>query len=211
MKLVPEIKTGENSNFDKSAVVGYFPERKVEDISLTIGKNARVRAGSIIYGGSVIGDNLETGHGAVIREQNIIGDNLRIWNNSTIDYGCTIGNNVKIHCNNYIAQFTTIEDDVFMAPGVGIANDPHPLCMACMKGPTIKKGVRIGVNATILPGVVIGENSLIAAGAVVTKDIPPNSVVAGNPGRVTKTIFELECKTGMKDKPYHQNPQIQEG
>lgn len=208
MKLVPNIQMGENCEFDETAVVGYAPGRQIEDTSLILGANAKVRAGSIVYGGSRIGSNLETGHGAVIREQNTIGDNLRIWNNSTIDYGCVIGSNVKIHCNNYIAQYTTIEDDVFMAPGVTIANDPHPLCMACMKGPTIKKGARIGVNATILPGITIGENSLIAAGAVVTKDIPPNSVVAGNPGRVTKTIFELECKTGMKEKPYSD---IQEG
>ncbi|MCD4785658.1 MAG: N-acetyltransferase [Candidatus Eremiobacteraeota bacterium] len=186
------------------AIVGYAPGRKIEDTALKVGNDAVIRAGSIIYGGSVIGENLETGHGAVIREENRIGDGLRIWNNSTIDYGCFIGNNVKIHCNVYIAQFTTIEDDVFLAPGVMVANDFHPLCSRCMKGPTIKKGARIGMNVTILPRVIIGEKSLIAAGAVVTGDVPPCSVVVGNPGRVTKSIYDLECKTGIMERPYNE-------
>jgi len=71
-----------------------------------------------------------------------------------------------------------------------------------MKGPTIKKGARIGVNATLLPGITVGEDSLVGAGAVVTRDVPPRSVVVGNPARVTKTIDELECKAGVKEKPY---------
>jgi UDP-2-acetamido-3-amino-2,3-dideoxy-glucuronate N-acetyltransferase len=71
-----------------------------------------------------------------------------------------------------------------------------------MRGPVIKKGVRIGVNVTIIPFVTIGENCLIASGAVVTKDIPPNSVVMGNPARAVKRIDELRCKSGLRDRPY---------
>lgn len=202
MKLVDKIIMGSNCVVDDMAIVGYAPGRKIGDTALRLGNDAVIRAGSVIYGGSVIGENLETGHGVVIREENRIGDKFRIWNNSTIDYGCVIGNNVKIHCNVYIAQFTTIEDDVFMAPGVMVANDLHPLCSRCMKGPTIKKGVRIGINVTILPGVIIGEKSLIGAGAVVTGDVPPCSVVVGNPGRVIKSIYDLKCKTGIMERPY---------
>jgi len=202
MKLADNISIGRNSNVDEGVIIGYLTGRSIKDTSLKIGDNAKIRAGSVIYGGAVIGHNLETGHGAVIREENKIGDNFSIWNNSTIDYGCVIGNNVKIHCNVYVAQFTTIEDDVFLAPGVVISNDPHPICTVCMEGPTIKKGARIGVNATLLPAVIIGENALVAAGAVVTKDVPPCSVVVGNPARVTNSIYELECKSGLRDKPY---------
>lgn len=202
MKLVDRIAVGEGSLVDDSAIIGYPPSRKVEDKSLSIGLGAKIRSGTVIYGGSTIGDWLETGHGAVIREENKIGDHFCLWNNSTVDYNCTIGSHVKIHSNVYVAQFTVIEDDVFIAPGVTITNDPHPLCSRCMQGPTIKKGARIGAGAIILPRVIIGERALIAAGAVVTKDVPPESVVVGNPGRVVKSINELECKTGERERPY---------
>lgn len=82
----------------------------------------------IIYAGSTIGSDPVTGRNVVIREQNVLGDYVRIWNNATVDYGCQISNHVKIHTNCYIAQFTTLEDEVFLAPGVTIANDSHPGC-----------------------------------------------------------------------------------
>lgn len=184
---------GLNSKLDPNVILGYKTGRKIAIEPLRIGANAAIRANTIIYTNTVIGDHLETGHNVVIREENIIGSHLAIWNNSCIDYGCEIGNGVKIHNNVYIAQHTTIEDDVFLAPGVMIANDPHPLCTLCMKGPTLKKGARIGVNVTILPHVVIGEGALIGAGSVVTHDVPPHTLAYGNPARATKHVDELTC------------------
>jgi len=104
---------------------------------------------------------------------------------------------VKIHCNVYVAQFTTIEDDVFLAPGVTIANDPHPICSKCMQGPTIRRGARIGVNVTLLPLITIGENALVGAGSVVTADVPAGMLVAGNPARVIGPVDSLECPFGI--------------
>jgi len=202
MKLVKDIIIGHTSSIDEGAVVGYYPGRRIKDRTLTIGPYCTIRAGTVIYGGSTIGRGLETGHNAVIREENKIGNFLYIWNNSTIDYNCIIGNSVRIHCNVYIAQYTTIENNVFIAPGVTISNDLHPLCSRCLEGPRLKEGVRIGAGAVILPRVVIGNNSLIAAGAVVTRDVPPRSVVIGNPGRVVKSIYDLKCKTGLREAPY---------
>ncbi len=152
--------------------------------------------------GVSIGNKLETGHNVIIREENIIGDNFRIWNNCVLDYGCKIGNSVRIHNNVYVAQFTIIEDDVFLAPGVMIANDLHPICTKCMKGPKIEKGAKIGTNVTILPALVIGKGCLVGAGAVVTKDVPPYSVVTGNPATIVCKVNQLKCKTGMKERPY---------
>ena len=91
----------------------------------------------------------------------------------------------------YIAQFTVIEDDVFLAPGVMIANDRHPICRDCMKGPTIRRGARVGINATLLPEIVVGESALVGAGAVVTKDVPARAVVVGNPARVIGSVDQL--------------------
>lgn len=184
-KTTGRIILGEGALIDDEVVLGYKTARYDKDEALVIGKTARIRAYSIIYAGSVIGDNLQTGHGVVIREQNQIGNNVQIWANSVIDYGCKLGSNIKIHSLVYVAQNTIIEDDVFLAPGVMIANDKYPLSHD-LKGPHIKKNARIGINCTIMPAVTIGENVLIGAGSVVTKDVPDNSVAYGVPARVSK-------------------------
>lgn len=202
----PTVELGAGHHLDPNVTLGYRTGRRIADHTLVIGADALIRSGSVIYGGSRIGAGLQTGHGVVIREENTIGDGFALWNNSTIDYGCRIGHNVKIHANAYIAQFTVIEDDVFMAPGVTVANDVHPGCKfsgACMRGPTIRRGAQIGVNVTLLPFITIGEHAVIGSGTVVTKDVPPYAVVCGNPGRVIKQTHELRCVTGLTDRPYH--------
>ena len=196
------IKIGKNKQIDKSVILGYLTARSLKNNVLTIGNHARIRSGSVIYLGTKIGDHFETGHNVVIREENCLGDNISVWGNSVIDYRCVIGNNVKIHTNVYVAQYKTIEDDCFLAPGVMIANDPCPICTKCMKGPTIKKGVKIGVNVTLLPHVTIGEFCLIGAGSVVTKDIPAYSLAYGNPAVVVKKVTEIRCKKGLIERPY---------
>lgn len=200
--LTDQIVLGEGCEIDPGAILGYLTGRTLDDATLRVGPRARVRSGTVLYAGSSIGAGLETGHNVVIREQNVIGDHLNIWNSSTIDYGCTIGNGVKIHCNVYVAQFTTLEDDVFLAPGVQIANDPHPICGLCMRGPTIKRGARVGVNVTILPHVTIGEGALIGAGSVVTRDIPARMLVYGNPARLARPVDELPCPFDLVDQAY---------
>lgn len=206
MYEIGEVVFGNNARCDEGVLVGYVSPRSGVSRILRIGDGAVIRAGTVIYAGSTIGDRLETGHNVVIREENEIGSLFSIWNNSVIDYGCKIGNGVKIHCNCYISQFTTIEDGVFLAPGVMIANDIHPGCpdsKPCMRGPTLKQGVQIGVNVTIVPFVTIGERSLVGSGAVVTRDVPPESVVYGNPARVHGSIHDLRCNTGIRDRgPY---------
>ena len=199
------IITGRGLSADKNTLIGYLSPRDGVGDRLVIGDEARVRSGSVIYAGSTIGNRLETGHNVVLREENEIGNRFSIWNNSVIDYGCRIGDGVKVHCNIYVPQYTVIEDDVFMAPGVTIANDIHPGCPEsgeCMRGPVLKKGCRLGVNVVVLPYVTIGEGSLIGAGSVVTKDLPPGILAYGNPARVRAKLSELKCKTGRREAPY---------
>jgi acetyltransferase-like isoleucine patch superfamily enzyme len=201
------VTIGEGHVLDPDVHIGYSTGRKIADRTLVIGKNARVRSGSVMYAGSRIGDDFETGHGTIIREEVVIGDGVGIWSHSNIDFGCRIGNNVTIRLNCVISQHSVIEEDVTLASGVIFANDIHPGCphsRDCMKGPTVKRGARIGSGVIVLPRIVVGENALIAAGSVVTRDVPPGSVVAGNPGRVIKSIHDLDCRTGInpEGKPY---------
>lgn len=197
-----DIKIGIGKKIDKEVILGYCPGRKIRNKTLSIGNNPRIRSGTVVYLGSNIGNNFETGHNVVIREENRLGNSVSIWSSSVVDYGCVIGNNVKIHANGYIAQFTVIEDDVFIAPGVVITNDPCPPCTKCMKGPVIKRGAKIGANVTLLPHITIGQFSLIGAGSVVTKDIPPYSLAYGNPARVIKKVTDIKCKKGIIERPY---------
>lgn len=190
---------------DPGVIVGYRPGRTPSDPRLLLGVGAALRSATVLYAGSRIGQRLQTGHGVIIREDNLIGDDLRIWNHSTIDYGCRIGDRVRIHTNCYIAQFTTIEDEAFLAPGVSVANDPHPGCPfspQCMRGPTIESGAQIGAGVTLLPFVRVGSRALIGAGSVVTRDIPAEMVAAGNPARVLGSIYELKCHVDLTDRPY---------
>jgi len=195
---------GRGCLIDESAHLAVRPARKITRLVLRIGRDSVVRSGSVLYAGSTIGDEFETGHNVVVREENQIGSGVKIWNNSVIDYGCTIGDRVKIHSNCYVAQFTTLEDDVFLAPGASLANDPHPGSEThlCMRGPTIKKGAQIGMNATILPFITIGEHALVGAGAVVTHDVPAGMIVAGNPARILKPVSELSCPLDIFDHEY---------
>jgi acetyltransferase-like isoleucine patch superfamily enzyme len=178
---------------DDGVCVGY-PVAQARAAPLVLGAGARLRSGTVVYDGSTIGRRLQTGHGVVIREGCEIGDDVRVWSNSVIDYGCRIGNRVKIHCNCYVAQYTELEDDVFLAPGVSIANDLYPgdrRSAQLMSGPKIGAGAQIGINVTILPFVRIGAGALIGAGAVVTRDIPAAVVAFGNPAVPRRKVADL--------------------
>lgn len=178
---------------DDGVLVGY-PGPRTEAGPLVLGAGARLRSGTVLYDGSTIGRRLETGHGVVIREGCEVGDDVSVWSNSVIDYGCRIGNRVKVHCNCYVAQYTELEDDVFLAPGVTIANDLYPgddRSAQLMAGPRIGTGAQIGVNVTILPYVRIGAGALIGAGSVVTRDIPAAMVAFGNPAAPRRMVAEL--------------------
>src|SRR5215469_9736828 len=196
---------------DHGVVIGY-PVSRAKAGPLVLGAGARLRTGTVLYDGSTIGRRLQTGHGVVIREGCQVGDDVSVWTNSVIDYGCRIGNGVKIHCNCYVAQYSELEDEVFLAPGVTIANDLYPgdqRSAELMAGPKIGAGAQIGVNVTILPYVRIGAGALIGAGSVVTRDIPAAVVAFGNPAVPRRAVAELPDIDGRvvtdmaSASPYH--------
>jgi UDP-2-acetamido-3-amino-2,3-dideoxy-glucuronate N-acetyltransferase len=128
-----------------------------------------------------------------------IGDNSRVGAFVEIQKGATIGKSCKISSHTFICEGVHIEDNVFIGHGVMFTNDLFPRATRPDGTPQteedwklvetyVKKGASIGSNATILCGVTIGENALVGAGAVVTKDVAPNSVVAGSPAKFFKNI-----------------------
>ncbi|MDR3113754.1 MAG: N-acetyltransferase [Endomicrobium sp.] len=134
-----------------------------------------------------IGKDTKIWQFCVILPGAIIGDNCNICSHCFIENKVIIGNNVTIKCGVQVWDGITIEDNVFIGPNVTFANDKHP--KSCNKnwkldGITVKKGAAIGANSTILPGITIGENAMVGAGAVVTKDVPADSVVVGNPSKL---------------------------
>jgi acetyltransferase-like isoleucine patch superfamily enzyme len=178
---------------DENVTLGYPPGRSPVG-RLLLGPDARLRSGTVLYAGSKIGRGFETGHHVVVREGSRIGDDVSVWSNAVIDYGCVLGDRVKVHCNCYVAQFTELEDDVFLAPGVTIANDLVPGkggSAAAMAGPLIQAGAQVGVNVTILPYVTIGTGAIVGAGSVVTRDIPAGMVAYGNPAVPTRRVADL--------------------
>jgi acetyltransferase-like isoleucine patch superfamily enzyme len=192
---------------DESVITGYPPHRMLSAPGV-IGPDARLRSGTVVYAGSTIGARLETGHNVVIREDVRIGEGVSIWSNSVVDYGCVIGDRVKIHANCYVAQFTELEDDVFLAPGVTIANDLYPgnqRSADSMAGPLIRAGAQIGVNVTVLPYVTIGRGAIVGAGAVVTRDVPEMTVAYGNPAVPVAAVpdgrrMEARLRAGLSSR-----------
>lgn len=158
-----------------------------------IGDNAVLRSGTIIYCDVIIGKNFQTGHNVLVREKTKIGDNTLLGSHSIIDGQTEIGNSVNIQSSVYIPLNTTVEDKVFIGPRAVLTNDKYPLRRKePLKGPTLRKGVSVGANATLLPGIEVGEGAMIAAGSIVTKDVPPWKLAIGNPARIKDLPEELK-------------------
>jgi len=127
-----------------------------------------------------------------------VGDSTKIGAFVEIQKNATVGKNCKISSHSFICEGVTVEDDVFIGHGVMFINDSYPRATRDgqlqteadwkVESTLVRKGASIGSGATILANVTIGENALIGAGTVVTKDVPANAVVAGNPGRILRYL-----------------------
>jgi acetyltransferase-like isoleucine patch superfamily enzyme len=202
--MATDLRIGDGLVADEGVTLGYPSSRSAAG-GLVLGPGARLRSGTVLYAGVEIGSGFQTGHHVVVREGSRIGDDVAVWSNAVVDYGCVIGSRVKIHCNCYVAQFTELEDDVFLAPGVTIANDlipGDPASAAAMAGPHIEAGAQIGVNVTILPYVTIGRGAIVGAGSVVTRNLPPATVAYGNPAVPVRRVEELPDVPGRVGAAY---------
>lgn len=147
-----------------------------------------------------IGNGTSIWHFCHIMENARIGNNCRIGQNVFISGGVVIGNNVKIQNNVSVYNGVTLEDDVFCGPSMVFTNVPNPRSSyprnteADFLKTVVRKGSSIGANATIICGIEIGAYAFIGAGAVVTKDVLPYALMAGNPARQTGWM----CECGHK-------------
>jgi len=147
--------------------------------------------------GAMIGVGTKIWHFAHIRGTANIGANCNIGHCAYIGDSVKIGNNCKIGNKASIFKGVRIHDDVFIAPHVCFTNDKYPRSIDEweLKKTIVEKGASIGANSTIICGIKIGEGSMVGAGSVVTKDVPPNTLVYGNPAR---HISHLLDKTYIK-------------
>ena len=159
---------------------------------LELGPGAVVSTGAIVFAGTRIGARAIVGDQACVRERCELGDDVVVGRGSLVENDTTVGARTKIQAMAYVTAYSTVEEDVFIAPCVQTSNDNfmgrterrHEL----RKGPTIRRGARVGAGAVICPAVEIGEEAFVGAGAVVVKDVPPRVVVVGNPARVLRDV-----------------------
>lgn len=138
-----------------------------------------------------IGENTRIWQYTVIMKGAIIGKNCNICAHALVEADVILGDNVTVKSGVYLWDGTRIGNDVFIGPNATFTNDRYPRSKKypdIFSGISIEEGASIGANATLLPGVVIGRYAMVGAGAVVTKNVLPYSVVAGNPAKIIRRI-----------------------
>ncbi|HEY2309840.1 MAG TPA: acyltransferase [Gaiellaceae bacterium] len=201
--VYPGTVLGEGVKVLEHAVVGKQPSlsprstAKRDPLEPTeIGDGTIISTGAVVFAGARVGARVILGDQSCVRERVTVGDDVVIGRGSLVENDTTIGAMTKIQAEAYITAYSTLEEQVFIAPCVVTTNDNfmgrterrHEL----LKGPTIRRGARIGGGAILLPGIEIGEEAFVGAGAVVTKNVEPRMVVVGNPARVMRQVNDDE-------------------
>ena len=157
-----------------------------------IGPGTIVSTGAIVFAGTRIGARAIVGDQACVRERVVVGDDVVIGRGSLVENDTTVGAMTKIQADAYITAYSTLEEHVFVAPRVVTTNDNYmgrtEKRHRFVKGPTIRRGARVGGGAILCPGVEIGEEAFVGAGAVVVDDVAPRVVVVGNPARPLRDV-----------------------
>src|SRR5437762_2392389 len=201
--VYPGTKLGEGVKVLEHAVVGKQPAlsprstAKRDPLEPTeIGDGTIVSTGAVVFAGAKVGARVILGDQSCVRERVSVGDDVVIGRGSLVENDTTIGAVTKIQAHAYITAYSTLEDNVFIAPCVATTNDNfmgrterrHEL----IKGPTIRRGARVGGAAVLLPGIEIGEEAFVGAGAIVIRDVPPRAVVVGSPARQIRDVPDDE-------------------
>jgi UDP-2-acetamido-3-amino-2,3-dideoxy-glucuronate N-acetyltransferase len=168
-----------------------------------IADDVQIGCGCVLYAGASIGQKVMIADLATVREAVTIGEETIVGRGVSIENRCTIGKRCKLETNAYITAYSELEDDVFVAPMVATSNDNYMARgkerLKYFKGVVVRRGGRIGVNATILPGRTVDEQGVVAAGSVVTHDVPARVIVAGNPAHVFRSVPEDQLLDDQKE------------
>ncbi len=197
--VYPGTVIGEGCVIGDNAVLGKQPSLSPRSTAsreplppLELGAGTIVSTGAIVFAGSRLGARVIVGDQACVRERVEIGDDVVVGRGSLVENDTTIGPMTRIQAEAYITAYSTLEDNVFIAPCVVTTNDNFmgrtEKRKTLMRGPTIRRGARVGGGAILCPGVEIGEEAFVGAGAVVVRDVPPRVVVVGNPARVLRDV-----------------------
>ncbi len=201
--VYPGTVVGEGCRILDYAVVGKQPTLSPRSTAareelppLELGPGTVVSTGAVVFAGTSIGERVIVGDQSCVRERCTIGDDVVIGRGALVENDTAVGARSKIQAEAYVTAYSTLEDDVFIAPCVVTTNDNFmgrtEKRHALRKGPTIRRGARIGGAAILLPGVEIGEEAFVGAGAVVLKDVAARAVVVGNPARQIREVLDEE-------------------
>ena len=197
--VLPGTVVGEGCRILDYAVVGKQPvlsprsTAAVEELPpLELGAGTVVSTGAIVFAGTTIGERVIVGDQACVRERCTLGDDVVVGRGSLVENDTEVGARTKIQADAYVTAYSLLEEDVFIAPCVVTANDNFmgrtEKRHALRRGPTVRRGARIGAAAVLLPGIEVGEEAFVGAGAVVLRDVPARAVMVGNPARQIREV-----------------------
>jgi acetyltransferase-like isoleucine patch superfamily enzyme len=203
--VYPGTVLGEGVRVLENAVVGKQPSLGAASTAkrdplppAVIGAGTIISTAAIVFAGSTVGANCIVGDQSCIRERVEMADDCILGRGSLIENDTTIGAGTRIQADAYVTAYSTLEEDVFIAPCVVTTNDNFmgrtDRRRELMRGPTIRRGARIGGGAILCPAVEVGEEAFVGAGAVVTKDVPPRAVVVGSPARILREVDPAELR-----------------
>ncbi|HEX5585074.1 acyltransferase [Gaiella sp.] len=195
----PGTVLGEGVRVLEHAVVGKQPTlsprstAKREPLApAVVGDGCVISTGAIVFAGSTLGSRVIVGDQSCVRERVTVADDVVIGRGALVENDTTIGARTRIQADAYVTAYSTLEEDVFVAPCVVTTNDNFmgrtERRLEVMRGPTIRRGARVGGGAILCPGIEVGEEAFVGAGAVVTKDVPARKVVVGSPARVLRDV-----------------------
>ena len=192
-----DVRVLENAVVGKQPALGPKSTAKRDPLPpARIGDGTVVSTGAIVFAGSTVGAGCILGDQSCVRERVTIADDVVVGRGSLVENDTSIGRGTRIQAEAYVTAYSTLEEDVFIAPCVVTTNDNFmgrtERRKALMKGPTIRRGARVGGGAILCPGIEVGEEAFVGAGAVVTKDVPARKLVVGNPARVLRDVPDEE-------------------
>lgn len=196
-ELAPDVVVGDHAVLGKQPTLGPRSTAPAGELEpLVVGAGTAVLDGAVVFAGTRLGANVVVGDQACVRERCRIGDDVVIGRGAFVENDVTIGARTKVQANAYVTAYAVVEEDVFIAPCAVTTNDNlmgrTEARHALRRGPTIRRGARVGGGAVLLPGIEIGEEAFVGAGAVVLEDVPARAVVVGNPARRIRDVPDEE-------------------